>query len=421
MNRTRFVCALAALSLLAIPSIAAAQAIGITPGTEIAREAGANAPSWAMYFDPRTGTYVKPILGLAGGLNLELQRNRQVDGSYEDLEPIKTALAMVIFGVEGRLRDWVSLHLEFRRDAGNYGTSVWEGTISLTALDNYLRLEHWGFKLAGGIVSDPASVDYFSAHMTDLFMADAMSRTPLLMSGYDRGQGLLAQYAFKGLTAGLFFSAGNPLASTASFGFGGNVSSMGSLIDYPRRSISNGNPLAGMELDVLAPSLMYEHKYFEAKANVQLHWVNTNTEDKDDVGLQGELYRLSLKGKIWDNRIQPFANFAYRRNDMILQSSPPDPTQKDTNEYMAIVASGGIDINPWGASGIGANYAYVRSKTGTLPISEQHYLNVGASWWIIDNASLSLRYAKLITKTGGRVGDGVKDKDAFYLVLRLVV
>ncbi|MGC4120830.1 MAG: hypothetical protein QM765_40890 [Myxococcales bacterium] len=374
-----------------------------------------------MYFDPNTGTYVKPILGLAGGLNLELQRNRQIDGTYEDLEPIKTALAMVIFGVEGRLRDWASIHLEFRRDAGNYGTSVWEGTISLTALDNYLRFEHWGFKLAGGIVSDPASVDYFSSHMTDLFMADALSRTPLLMSGYDRGQGVILQYTWNGLTAGLFFSAGNPLASTASFGFGGNVSSMGSLIDYPRRSISNGNPLSGMELDVLAPSVMFESKYFEAKANVQFHWVNTNTEDKSDVGLQGELYRISVKGKLWNNHLQPFGNFAYRRNDMILQSSPPDPTQKDPNDSMALVASGGLDVNPWGNSGLGANYAYVRSKTGTLPISEQHYLNFGATWWIIDNASVSLRYAKLITMTGGRVGDGVKDKDAFYLVLRLVV
>ncbi|MBI5543736.1 MAG: hypothetical protein HY901_07615 [Deltaproteobacteria bacterium] len=418
MNVTRVVAAALCAALLWIPRAALAQSVGITPGTEAVKPFPP--PAWAMYYNLETGTYVKPILGISGGLNLELPRNKKPDGTAEPLERVTTALALAIVGVEGRLHDWATLHLEFRRDAGNYGTSVWEGTVSITSLDNYLRLEHWGFKLAGGIVSDPASMDFFSVHMTDLFMADSLSRTPLLYSGYNRGQGLLAQYEWNGLTAGLFFSAGSPLSTTLSYAFGGNVSGVGSLITVPGRGMENGNPAPGFEFDALCPSLSFDSSHFSARANVQLHWVNLNNRSEEDVGLRGELYRFGVKGKVWQDRIQPFFNLAYRRNDMIDQNTV-DPTTLDPKSFQSMVVSGGIDLNLLGASGVGANYAYVRRKQGALDTSEWHYLNFGATYWLVDSVSVSLRYSKLMTFTDGRVADNNPDKDSFFLVLRLVI
>ena len=90
-------------------------------------------------------------------------------------------------------------------------------------------------------------------------------------------------------------------------------------------------------------------------------------------------------------------------------------------DYRAYAISGGLDFNFYGKSGVGAEYAYLYSKQGDLATSEQHYINVGATWWVIDYASVSLRYAKLITMTDGKVADGNKDKDSFFLVLRLVI
>ncbi|HEY3446036.1 MAG TPA: hypothetical protein VGK67_06695 [Myxococcales bacterium] len=419
MSPLRAAASALALAALLLPSAALAQAaVGATPGTEMAQ--AAPPPKWAMYNDPVTGTYVKPILGLSGGFNLEMPRNRRADGTAEPLENNVTALALAIFGVEGRLRDWATVHLEFRRDAGNYGTSVWEGTVSFTALDNYLRLEHWGFKLAGGIVSDPASSDFFSVHMTDLFMADALSRTPLLVGGYNRGQGVLLQYGWRWFTAGMFASAGNPLATTLSYGFGGDVSPLGTIIQVPSKGMEAGNPVPGYEFDALSPSLTIDSQYVEARLAYQFHSVNTNTRKNDDVRLTGDLFRAGVKGRIWGGRIQPYANVAWRKNQMVDQTTK-NPTFLDGQSYRAMVVSGGLDLNLLGASGIGANYAYVRSKQGGLDLYEQHYINVGATYWIIDNISVGLRYAKLMTFTAGNVADGIPDKDSFYLVLRVVI
>ncbi|MGC4120778.1 MAG: hypothetical protein QM765_40615 [Myxococcales bacterium] len=410
---------LAALLLPCAAQADSAVGVGITPGTEMAQ--AAPPPKWAMYHDPVTGTYVKPILGLSGGFNLEMPRNKRPDGTAEPLENNLTALALAIFGVEGRLRDWATVHLEFRRDAGNYGTSVWEGTVSFTALDNYLRLEHWGFRLAAGVVSDPASTDFFSAHMTDLFMADALSRTPLLMSGFNRGQGVLLQYNWRWFTVGAFGSAGNPLSTSLSYGFGGDISPLGTIIAVPAKGMESGNPVPGYEFDVFSPSLMIESQYVDARLAYQYQSVNTNTRKQDDVRLNGDLLRASVRGKIWGGRIQPYANYAWRKNQMVDQGIAKNPKVYDPQSYRASVFSAGLDLNLLGASGIGANYAYVRSKTGGLNLYEQHYLNVGATYWVVDNVSVSLRYAKLMTMTAGDVADGIVDKDSLYLVLRLVI
>ena len=185
-------------------------------------------------------------------------------------------------------------------------------------------------------------------------------------------------------------------------------------------------------MDVLSPSLMYEHKYVEVRANAQFYWVNTDTETGLNATLRGKLLRAGVKGKIWNNHIVPFANIAYRTNDMVLQTSPIDPTQKNPLGYSARVFTGGLDLNIFGASGIGVNYANVHFKVADQAAHTDHYLNVGATYWVIPNVAVSARYAKLATTTertdktpanglGSGLVDGRMDRDALYINLRLVL
>lgn len=436
-KRLALVCA---TMILATPGAAAAQAVGITPSTEVVQPAkAAEQPRFALYYDEKTGTVVKPVLGLAGGYGLELQRNSAPGQEYK-LDPLSTTLAVFTFGLEGKIGKFATFHTELRRDPGMYGTSVWEGTISLTAMDNYVKVHHTlaGItgSLAAGIVTDPASVDYFSVHMTDLFMSDAYSRTPLLHSGFNRGQGLVGQLNWKWFTLGMAASGGNPLATSTSYGFGGKVSPIGTLIDYPRRSISSGNPQAGMELVVLSPSLSFEHKYVDAKVAFQKYRVSTDTESHDDVALRGDLWRASVRGKIpvLGTMLIPFFNYAVRSNDMILQeTSSLNPAKKDPDDYEAKIVSGGLDWNVKGLSGIGVNYGWVTTQTGALSRFRQQFLNVGATWWFTSVTSLGVRYARWMTSTedtdtatlkpNGQFAmhDGIKDRDSFFVTLRLVL
>lgn len=393
------------------------------PKAEAPRAEAPKAPRFSFYFDPETGSYIKPVLGIAGGYAHEIQKN-ELDGVKEKLDPLNTTVAVVIFGLEGKIGRYTTFHTELRRDPGLFGTSVWEGTISLTAMDNYVKVERWGASLAGGIVTDPSSVDYFSTHIADLFLADNYTRTTLLHSGFNRGQGLLGQYNWRWFTVGFSATAGNPLATSTSFGFGGRVSPLGSLIEYPRRTIVNGNPQTGMELRVLSPSLLFQSEWVDAYANLQEYFVSVNTEADTDVPLHGWVLRGGLRGKIplFGTTLVPFFNYASRRNEMLLQASAsPDNSQLDPDPYKATVLSGGFDWNFLGRTGVGVNYGVVTAKTGTLPQSRHQFLNVGGTYWVTDNVSFGLRYARMVTSTDGQTDDGVKDKDAFFATIRLML
>lgn len=426
---------LGAALLLGAPRAALAQviAVGAGPGAQQSVATPPEPPAWAHYYHAKTGSYVKPVLGIAAGFNYEHRTNiKSTTGEPLNLASLKNATAVILFGVEGRVADWATFHSEFRRDTGHWGTSVWQGTISLTAMDNFVRLEHWGASLAGGIVSDPASFDFLSMHALDMFTTDDFTLIPALYAGANRGQGLIARYTWKGLSAGLFYSGGGPLSTSLSYGFGGNVGPNGSLWNTPKSGIVDGEPKGGIQMDVLAPSLMFEHKYVDVRANAQFYWVNTDTETGLNAPLKGKLFRAGARGKIWKDRIQPFANIAYRTNDMVLQSPLLDPMKLNRQGYTATVVSGGLDLNIWGLSGIGVNYAYVHRQVADAAATNDHFLNVGGTYWVTPNVSVGARYAKLITTTermpdsspdglGWGRTDGRMDRDALFLSLRLIL
>jgi hypothetical protein len=436
-----------AIAILAAPAAASAQeVVGLGPSTEAVQPAKPAAePRFALYYDASTGTIVKPVLGMAGGYNFEKQKNTYPGQEYK-LDSLSTTVAVIAFGLEGKVGKFADFHSEFRRDPGLYGTSVWEGTISLTAMDNYVRVHHTMYGLTGsvaaGIVTDPASADYYSAHVADMFLADNYTRTTLLHSGFNRGQGIVASLNWKWFTIGFAASAGNPLATSTSYGFGGKVSAIGGLVQYPARAISSGNPQGGMELVVLSPSISFEHPYVDVKVAWQNYRVAVDTESHNDVPLRGNLFRGSVRGKIpvLGTLIVPFFNLARRTNDMILQASSgsPDPTQKDPDDYEATIVSGGLDWNIHGLSGIGGSYGWLTTKTGQNAKARQQFLNIGASWWFTSITSVGIRYARWMTSTeemttptdpavkpvpNGKFtfADGLKDHDAFFITLRMVL
>ena len=134
-----------------------------------------------------------PYLQLAGGLWVE----RSIESANEGKENRITTVAITRFGFEGKLGPYVTFRSEFEKNIGAHGSGIWEGTGSFSVRDQQLKLARWGFSIAGGIVLDEASVDFISLNIGDLLYADKYTRNPLLYSGFNRGQGLVATYDWK--------------------------------------------------------------------------------------------------------------------------------------------------------------------------------------------------------------------------------
>lgn len=372
--------------------------------------------------------YFKPILAIAGGIHAE----NLIQTLNPNKESRTTTVAMTRFGGEGKLGPWVSFRSEFERNLRAHGSGVWEGTASLSVRDQWLRLSRWGASVEAGIVTDPASVDYFSAHVADLLIADRYTRDPLLYSGYNRGQGVQAGYEWKGLRAGLSFTAANPLSTTSSFQQGGTFGGSARLWERPLGNFRVGQPDDSLHFTVLSPSLIYAHKYFELKGMAQVFESNYNTDATTDPRLKGYNLRGNVRGKLAFNGLQisPFFNVARVQNDVTNSTSGFTDTLLETR-YSALSVSGGLDVNLNGRSGLGVQYAHIHDKNPTFvaptggnpasePITEEtlRYFNVGATYWFTDEVALGARYARY-WKSADNQSD---EKDASYFAtLRLVL
>src|SRR5689334_7975812 len=108
-------------------------------------------------------------------------------------------------------------------DTSLHGTSAFEGQAALQVRQQTLRLHRGPWLVEVGRFIDEASVDYFSAHVTETFLQDTATRSPLLYSGFNLGNGIRGQIELvPGLRAALTFNAGNPVSTTSSFMIGGS-------------------------------------------------------------------------------------------------------------------------------------------------------------------------------------------------------
>ncbi|CAN0563991.1 unnamed protein product, partial [Laminaria digitata] len=266
--------------------------------------------AFVLYENKEIGAFIKPVLQLSSTVVGYIPKRAGDTGS---LSGRTSTLVLARFGVEGKVTDWISFRSVFERNIGfslarngPVGTSVWEGTASLQARENYIRLERWGFELTGGIVPDPASIDFIAYNTLDLFGMDPYVRDPLLVSGFNQGQGLLLRYSRWGATAGLAFTGGNPLTSSSSFGFGGAVSSLGTLFSAPLRALASGLPGSDIHVLLFSPSLSYAHKYFDIKMAAQFYRVDIDLTNDEDPTLTGQNLRATAQAKLLDNMLRVF-------------------------------------------------------------------------------------------------------------------
>ncbi len=76
---------------------------------------------------------------------------------------------------------------------GLHGTSAYEGQAALQVRQQVLRLGKDAWRIEVGRFVDPASVDFFSAHVADTFLQDTATRDPLLYDGFNLGNGIRGQ------------------------------------------------------------------------------------------------------------------------------------------------------------------------------------------------------------------------------------
>ena len=375
--------------------------------------------------------YVKPILAIAGGVHVEnliqtLNKNR---------ESRMTTVALTRFGVEGKLGQYVSFRSEFERNLRAHGSGIWEGTASFSARDQYIRLQRWGATADAGIILDPASVDFISTHIADVLLADKYTRDPLLYSGFNRGQGVVAAYEWRGLRAGFSLTAANPLSTSTSFQVGGTFGGGSRLWERPLGNFRIGQPDDDLHFVMVSPSLTYSHELFEAKTMLQSFDVNYQTNARNDPHIKGYNLRgnllLKLKAHLGIPLLfTPFVNYARVQNDVTNSTPGFGDTLLDTR-YRANTFSAGMDVNLKGRSGVGFELARVSDRSpsfvapiGGNPASEpithtvQTYLNVGGTWWFTDEVALGARYARY-KKTQTNIEDEIDA--SYFFTLRMVL
>ena len=350
--------------------------------------------AFVLYEDAEFGAFIKPVLQLSASVVGYIPDR---DNDEDQLSGRTSTLLLARFGFEGQLTDWIHFRSVFERNVGYslsrngpVGTSVWEGTGSFQARENYIRLQRWGLSLTGGIVPDPASIDFIADATLDLYGMDPYVRDPLLFSGFNQGQGFLLRYSRWGFTAGIGVTAGNPLVSSLAFGFGGQVSSLGTLFSAPLRALANGIPGSDIHMVVVSPSLTFESTYFDIKVASQHYDVDIDLASDDDASLTGYNLRATAQVKLWQGRIRIFGTGAYRQNQQV---TIPDVTTRADDDFTGAVAAAGAEFN-YGRFSVGGQWYWLRTEATEDQALITNYGNFGALFWLWErSASVSLRWA----------------------------
>lgn len=407
---------------------APAPAPTVTPAPPVAKGEGADAiaiETPPASSPPTPGLLVRPYFLIAGGLKYDVPKGRPEETKQNRV----STFALGRFGVKATWNDLVDAESELMASGGTslHGASAYEGQAALQVRQQVLRLHHDAWKVEVGRLIDEASVDYFSAHVAETFLQDTATRNPLLFDGYNLGNGIRGQLELvKGLRAAITFNAGNPVATTSSLMVGGSYPPFERFYTQPQQAVGrdpNHFPDDTFHMLVLTPSLMFDTKYIDGRFAVQGFDVTTNTDKASQDDIRGYNARGTIRLKLLDGLLVPFANAAYTRNDTLV---PNDLGKRSADRYQAINLGGGIDIDVARrfqcaydcADGFGMQYQQVQYVVGEGLVTTNRYANVGATFWIVPNVSLGARFAFWNTRQEGSAATG---ETSGILALRFIM
>jgi hypothetical protein len=354
---------------------------------------------------------------ISGGLKLDTFKGRP----SEDKETRVSSFALGRIGLEARWGTLVSAESELMASGGVglRGASAYEGQAALQVRQQVVRLHNGGWRVEAGRFIDEASADFFSAHVAETFLQDTATRDPLLFSGFNLGNGVRGAYQlFPGLRFALTFNAGNPVATTASLMVGGSFPPFERFYIQPYQAVNQGPnhfPDDTFHSMVLTPSVLVDTKYVDARFAVQGFSIDSNTNSSANDDIRGYNVRGTVRAKLLDGLLVPFASAAYTRNDTLVLN---DLAKRAPDRYQAVNLGGGMDVDlarrhrcAWDcADGLGAQFQQVQFQVGDGLVTTNRYVNVGGTYWIAPNVSLGARFAFWLTQqeysaaTGERSG-----------------
>ena len=88
--------------------------------------------------------------------------------------------------------------------------------------------------------------------------------------------------------------------------------------------------------------------------------------------------------------------------------------------FRGMTASGGIDFNYLGRSGVGVQYALVRDQQGDATEFTQHFINLGSSFYLSKSTALGARVGVYI-RCDDVDGSGCPDTEgerSYFMTLR---
>jgi hypothetical protein len=365
---------------------------------------------------------VDPFIALVTGLKLDTI----VQAEGETREGRVSAMAVSDFGLRGRIGDLISFESEVMANGGTslHGASAWEGQAALQVRKQLVRLTYAPFMLETGRIFDEASLNFISDHVVDTLLQDTAVRDPLLYSGANLGNGIRGTFeVIEGLRLGFTFTAGNPVATTASLQVGGPFTPFDRFYIQPYQAVqqaANNYPDDTFHVMLLSPSILFKSETFEAQAELQQFFVDTNTTRTDDQNIKGFNLRTDLRAKLFDGLIVPFANASYERNDTVQAN---DSSKLAPGKYQSITAGGGLDVdlvrneNGW-ASGVGVQYDLVQYQVGGGEVTRLQYFNVGVTYWINAATAVGGRAAIWVRRDPGAEAEGER---SLILTLRAVL
>lgn len=378
---------------------AAPRVAALDPIVEPAGTVAAIAPA-----RPRGERWIAPYGAIAGGVHLQ---------SFNAAPGVQTAeqnptVAVSRLGLRGGVGPYVTFASEFEAALGGpmgYGASVWEGQAALAVRDQYVRYARAGATIAVGRVADPASFDYVSAHVGDLLYTDLYTRDPLLYAGADRGNGVFGSYALSThvTVAGTFHST-NPTGITGTLAIGGKLQPFDRPFFLAAAQVGNSqNNLPDQNLHIYfgSPAILFASKYVEAKAEIQMYSLDTQVALADDQTIRGYNLRAGVRGHVPTRlgEVAPYLNATRNQNEIL---DPTDSKYRLPDLFRSYTVSTGADWTFGGKSGVGASYALVDTRQPDQHVRE-HYLNVGASYWVEDSFAIGLRAAVFAQQIAGEM------------------